>query len=174
MRIVAVKGVLLGLIATCCCYSDDSATVRTVVWDSPQRDTNGQPLIHFETTFRGKERILVLMRKREGGVVRSSRLFVVSGNSVLLESDEDGSGKFETVVLFNEPKGGLEVFKRQPDGSVKPADDKTIAAFRRQFSAIAGFWEEMLGPKAPSDKFFDSAKALKKEIQDAEKQKDWK
>jgi hypothetical protein len=166
-----MKRLFVAFVIACRCYAGDSTEIRTVVRDSPQRDTSGQPIAHLEETFRGKERILLTMRSIKGGVTSTTRTFIVGGVEVFVESDEDGNGRFDTIVAINEAKGGLEVFKRQPDGSVKPADEKTVAAFKRQFGAIAGFWDQMLGKDAPSDKFLESAKALKKELQEAEKQK---
>jgi len=169
-----MKRVLVASIVVCCCYAGDSSDIKTVIWDSPRHDESGRPIAHKEEIFRGKEKILETLRMTTGGVIRTGRFFIVSGDTVLIESDEDGNGKFDTLILYNRAKGGMEVFKCQPDGFVKPVDEKTLAAFKRQNMALSGFWDQMLGPDAPSDKFIESAKALKKELQDAEKQKDRK
>ena len=169
-----MKRIFVASIVVCCCYAHDSSDIKTVIRDSPLRDEHGQSIAHEEKTFRGKEEILKTLRMITGGVIQTSRFFSVSGDTVLIESDEDGSGKFDTLILYNRAKGGIEVFKRQADGSVKPVDEKTLAAFKRQDIALSRFWDKMLGPDAPSDKFIESAKALKKELGDAEKQKDRK
>lgn len=167
-----MKRVLLTLIVVCRCYAGDSSDIKTVIWDSPRHDEGGRPVAHEEKTFRGTEEILKTLRMRTGGVIQTARFFTVSGDTVLIESDEGGSGKFDTLILYNRAKGGMEVFKRQADGSVKPVDEKTLAAFKRQDIALSRFWDKIFGPNAPLDKSIESeAKALKSELQDAEKQK---
>jgi hypothetical protein len=155
-------------------YANDSAEIKTVTRDSPRHDEKGRPLAHEEQIFRGKEKILQTIQMIRDGVIRTTRFFIVNGDTVLIESDEDGTGKFDTLVVYNHAKGGTEVFKRQPDGSVKPVDEKTLTAFKRKDKAMSDFWAHAFDNGVDEKKFRESAKALREELQDAEKQMEGK
>lgn len=153
------------------CLAEPATDLKTHVWESGDKDKDGEPDTRIETTTRGKTRVLRVMRRTEAGITKTSREFVVSGDTVMIEIDEDGNGSYETIVIYNSPKNDMEAFVRRVDGSVVPVDAKTLAALKEQHAATSEFWSQSLGEKADPAKFPDAAKDLQKKLKEAEAQK---
>lgn len=154
------------------CLADPTSDLKTHVWESADKDKDGKPDTRLETITRSNTRILGVMTRTQGGVTTMSHEFRVGGEIVMIESDEDGNGSYETIIIYNPPKEDLEAFTRKPDGTVTPVDAKTLAAFKEQHAAISKFWDEALGEKADPAKFPDAAaQELQKKLKDGEAQK---
>ena len=78
-----------------------------------------------ERIFRGKKCIMVAMVLNG----HESRHYLVGGEVVVSESDEDGDGRLETLTVMNPVDGSFEAFKRGEDGSVVPLYGKSLAEF---------------------------------------------
>lgn len=93
----------------------------------------GKPDLHIETVYRGKTKVMMIMsRRNQNGVLAvTSRCYLAGGKLVMVESDEDGDGVFESLTVFNPDTEDFEKFIRQPDGSVKPMSTQSIDATKR-------------------------------------------
>jgi len=72
--------------------------------------------VRIDTTYRGDERILMVMSYSNV----TTRTFCLHGTPMYVESDEDGDGFFESLMISGETMSDLEQFRRLPDGSVEP------------------------------------------------------
>ncbi len=159
---------LSALLCRAALANDEVPQVTSKVFE---HDLNGgKTHVHAETFYRGKKRILTILRTTEGSVTKTSRGYEV-GEFEAIESDEDGDGIFESLVLYNTKTKELEAFSRDRDNSVTPVDAKTLAIHKEQLLRITSFWDETLGKGAAPDKFLEAAKALKQKLSELEKQK---
>lgn len=96
-----------------------------------------KPDMSLETLYRGKAEILqvVSRRNKEGKMVVWSRTFSVDGKSVATESDEDGDGVFESVILHSPDTDDIKIFKRNADGTVTPASTAEIESVKKTTAA---------------------------------------
>lgn len=72
--------------------------------------------VRIETTYRGDERILMVMSYSNV----TTRTFCLHGNPMYVESDEDGDGFFESLMISGETMSDFEQYRRLPDGGVEP------------------------------------------------------
>jgi hypothetical protein len=142
------------------------ATRKVVDKDLP----NGRGHIHVEEFYRGKTRVLGIYQKTVAGQTKTERAFVL-GDVTVYETEDDGDGRFKSVVLCNDKTKQLEGFVGKRDGTAVPFDAKTLAATKEQFDAISSFWSETLGKGASIEKFREAAKALQEELKESEKNK---
>lgn len=88
--------------------------------------------LSVERTYRGRECIILEMT--EGG--KRTRAFRVNGKTVLVESDEDNDGIFESFVVFDPETDDFEWFTRTTNNVVRPvASDKLQDAKAKKKSA---------------------------------------
>ncbi len=131
---------------------------------------NGRGHIHDEVFYRGKARIMQFDQKTVAGQTKTWRLFLL-GDVTVYETEDDGDGRFHSVILFNDKTKQIEGFVGKRDGTAVPFDTKTLAATKEQFDAWSSFWDETLGKGASTDKFLEAAKALQEKLRDSEKKK---
>jgi hypothetical protein len=72
--------------------------------------------VTIATTYRGDERILMVMTYSN----ITTRTFCLHGEPVYVESDENGDGFFESLMIAGETMDDFEQFTRKPDGTVEP------------------------------------------------------
>src|SRR6266403_731218 len=142
------------------------ATRKVVDRDLP----NGKGHIHAEIFYRGKTRVLQIDQKTVAGQTKTERIFAL-GDVTVYETEDDGEGRFRSVILFNDKTKQIEGFVGKRDGTAVPFDAKTLAATKEQIDAISSFWGETLGKGASTDKFLEAAKALQEKLRDSEKKK---
>ena len=134
---------------------------------------DGRVDYRVEYVYRGKTKVLMVRsrRNRQGSLAVTSRGYLVGGDLVMTESDEDGDGVFETIAVYRPGTRDMEVFTRQPDGSVKPVSTQTLQAYKKQNAAISEFWDKAFDKKFDEKKLPDLIRETQKKIQDAEHQK---
>lgn len=64
-----------------------------------------------------------------------SRTYSVDGKSVATESDKDGDGVFESLILYSPDTDDIEIFKRNADGTVTPASTAEIESVKKMTAA---------------------------------------
>jgi hypothetical protein len=81
-------------------------------------------------TYRGKVCVLYEMSRRG----KISRGFLVNGKLAAAESDEDGSGLFRELTVFDPSSGDFECFTRTTNGLVVPMDSANLQALKKRKS----------------------------------------
>lgn len=85
----------------------------------------------MKKTYRGEQRILAEMTNRG----KKSRLYVLNEFTVG-ESDEDGDGFFETVMIMDDSTGEFEQYIKEKDGSVRPLEsEKLLELYQKKYEA---------------------------------------
>lgn len=87
----------------------------------------------------------------------------------MTEADEDHDGRLETIAIYEQKTGEMEVFIRQADGSTKPADAKTLAAYKKMNSALTELFDKPLFDME-ADKAMKLMLETRQKIQDAGKE----
>jgi hypothetical protein len=131
---------------------------------------HGKGHYHAEIFSRGKTRILTIDQRTVAGLTTTGRILQL-GDVTVYETEDDGDGRFKSVILYNEKTKQLEGFVAKRDGSAVPFDAKKVAATKEQFDAMSSFWSETLGKGVSTDKFLDAAKALQEKLRESEKKK---
>jgi hypothetical protein len=101
-----------------------------------RRNPDGTMRWRVETTTRGKTPILYVRQTFTAGKTITTRSYLVAGEVVTVETDEDVDGIFETTIVYHPSQRDLEAFTRDPDGSVVPASAKTLAAYKKRHAAM--------------------------------------
>jgi hypothetical protein len=102
----------------------------------------------------------------------ASRTYCANGKALMIESDDDGDGIFEHVMVFQPGTNDFELFVRRPDGSVKPESTKKIELLKKQEAVTDNSMRKLIQGPEKSDA--DIAKLLqeaRQKIQDLEEQK---
>src|SRR5947208_3626445 len=68
---------------------------------------NGRGHIHAERFYRGKTRILMIDQKTVAGLTKTSRVFIL-GDVTVYETEDDGDGRFKSMVLYNDKTKQVE------------------------------------------------------------------
>lgn len=105
------------------------------------RDKDGRPDMWVEKVSRNGMEILTIRRTLKDGVTNTARFYRVGGETVMMEADEDNDGFLEHLFLYHPAKDDMEVFIRQTDGSVRPVNDRALAAHKE----IAATFKEFFG-----------------------------
>jgi hypothetical protein len=133
---------------------------------------NGRGHIHTEIFYRGNTRIMQFHQKTVAGQTKTGRIFIL-GDVTVYETEDDGDGRFRSVILCNDKTKQVEGFIVKRDGTAVPFDAKTVpfdaktlAATKEQIDAVVNFWSETLGKGASRDKFLEAAKALQEKLRD--------
>jgi hypothetical protein len=126
---------------------------------------NGRGHFHAETFYRGNTRIMQFDQKTVAGQTKTGRIFIL-GDVTVYETEDDGDGRFRSVILCNDKTKQVEDFIVKRDGTAVPFDAKTLAATKEQIDAVVNFWSETLGKGASRDKFLEAAKALQEKLRD--------
>ena len=136
-----------------------------------KRNPDGSLRWRIETTSRGKTPILRIHQTFKASKTITTRSYMVGGEMVMMEADEDGDGVFETMIVYRPPTSNMEVFTRKQDGSVSPVSAQTLAAYKKQHAAIAEFWDKAFDKDMDADNFIDRMQDTQRKIRDAEKEK---
>lgn len=136
-----------------------------------KRNPDGTLRWRTETTLRGKTPILRVHQKFIAGKTTTTRSYMVGGEMVMMEADEDGDGLFETTIVYQPSKKDMEVFTRERDGTPRPVSAQTLEAYKKQHAAIAELFEHALDKDMNADKFIDRMKDTQRKIRDAEREK---
>jgi hypothetical protein len=103
------------------------------------KDKDGKCFTSVEQVYRGKDEIMSVVRSlnSQGDLVVKSRNYFFHGDIVMTEMAVRMDDKLDTILLRHPGSEDLEVFRRQDDGSVRPANPELVQAFINQESAIA-------------------------------------
>jgi hypothetical protein len=136
-----------------------------------RRNPDGTLRWRIETTLRGKTPILRVHQNFKSGKTTTTRSYMVGGEMVMMESDEDGDGLFETIIVYRPSKSDMEVFTRERDGSVHPVNAHKLAAYKKQQAALSELWDKAFDKDVDAEKFIERVQETKRKIEDAEKEK---
>ena len=140
-----------------------------------RRDKDGKVDVRIESVFRGKKKILgILHRRNAQGAMTTSRGYKVGGDLIMVESDEDGDGVFETVVLHTPDMSDIEVFRRQADGLVKPVGTAELEVIKKMYalqSDVGQVMGEYIDGKIDDDKLWEEAQRVRQKAEMLEKQR---
>ena len=159
-------------------YGADTTTTN-VVGDittkvSERKAKDGKTERRIERVYRGKTEILQTLsrRNKQGMMATTARSYLVGGDLVMIEADEDGDGVFETITLYRHRTDDLEMFRRQADGSVKPVNTQTIEATKKQTEAVNGSMRKLMEKREVTDQeISDLLQQTRQKVQDLEKEK---
>lgn len=154
-------------------YGADTGTNSNITSKVMEHERDGgKTRLRFETIYRGKTPILRVLQTIRDGVTKTSRRYEVDGSLVMVESDEDGDGRFESVTLFRPGTDHLEMFTREPDGSVRPASTKTLHRTRKQLAAVDEVAGKLFQKEALTDEQIDELiQETRKKVQGAGREK---
>ena len=136
-----------------------------------KRNPDGTLRWRIETTSRDKTPIFRIHQTFTTGLTNTTRSYMVGGEMVMMEVDENGDGLFETMIVYRPSKSDLEVFDRSHDGAITPVSARTLAAYKKQHAAITGFWDHAFDKNMDGDKFVNEVQATQRKIRDSEKEK---
>ena len=161
---------ILFLFCTSFVYAGDT-NITSKVFE--KRDKDGKIDFRMETIYRGKTKVMLITGRpnKEGVIAVTSRSYLVGGNLVMSEDDENRDGIFETIVIHRSGTNDLEIFTRQPDGSVTPADTKIVEATRKQSAVLDEFWNKAFQKEMSDQELADSLLETRQKIQALDKEK---
>jgi hypothetical protein len=111
------------------CRADDTTGLTNKVTET----NDGKDRIRLERVYRGKAEVMQIMSRgttnREMAVV--TRSILAACELRMGESDEDGDGFLETIILHAPAAKDIEVFKRQRDGSVRPVSTPVLEVWKK-------------------------------------------
>jgi hypothetical protein len=163
--------VILTLFAAFSCRAQDMSDISSKVFE--KKDKEGKTAIRIETVYRGKTKVMMIMSRRnfQGALVVTCRGYLVGGDLVMTESDEDGDGMFETIAVYRTGEHDMEVFTRQHDGSVQPVSKKTLQSYKEQNAAISEFWDKAFQKDMNDGRIGKLLQDTQKKIQDTDRRK---
>ena len=172
MKILAI----LFLFCISVCGADTTTTnvvgdITTKIFERTAKD--GKPEMRFERVYRGKTEILQITSRpnKQGTLTVVSRSYLL-GEDVMAESDADGDGVFECITLYHLGTDNLEMFRRQPDGSVKPVSTQTLKATKKQLAVVDESTRKLIEkPDVSDQEISNSLQQTRQKIQDLEKEK---
>lgn len=143
-----IVSITLLIAFACCAYDTTDLTTDVVVVRG-----NAQIISQTETTYRGNTPIMVTVSRPHisGAMVVDYRIYLLGTNFFFVEGKNDAG--LSAFALFHintdSSKSGtkdeIEMFIRQPDGTVKPASTPDIESYRKECeAAIVGF--STMGP----------------------------
>jgi hypothetical protein len=153
-------------------YAADT-NITSKVFEKHNKD--GSVKFRFETVYRGKAKIMMVRSEpnKDGVMTVTARSFLVGGDLVMTEADDNRDGIFETIVIYHPGTSDMEAFIRQADGSVKPASSKTLEAYKQQSATVSKFVDTIFTKTNMTDADFEKlVKETQKKISDAEKEND--
>ena len=111
----------------------------------------GKPDIRWESIYRGKSCIMRVMseKRASGEFVPYARSFHL-GDALVVDSDEDRDGFFETFAVTGKTEGGrrqVEVFRRDRDGTMRAISGEELKKIEEMLDGLERFWREALPPK---------------------------
>jgi hypothetical protein len=153
MRAASIWIIPLLLLTPCQGADDEDVRVESAEVDT---DKDGQSDVRTEIVKRGNDKLMMVMRRRDksGSWRTTTRSFYAGEHMSVTESDEDGDEFFENLVVYGDNPEAVGMFVRGKEGSVRPADVKTLTALRKQTALISELWSS---PMARDPKKIDSA-----------------
>ncbi|HMO41463.1 MAG TPA: hypothetical protein PKE26_16310 [Kiritimatiellia bacterium] len=88
--------------------------------------TSNGPVTHT-TVFRGTKKLLSILNRTSNTTARS---LILNGDARYIESDEDGDGFFESIMLPGRDMDEFEAFTRLKDGSIVPLTSKDYSEMK--------------------------------------------
>jgi hypothetical protein len=170
-----ITAALIGICVTLACFADDTSDITNKVFI--KKDKDGNSTFRMETVYRGKDKIMMIISRpnKEGVMAVASRSYLVGGDLIATESDEKHDGTLQTIAVYHPGTNDMEIFTRQPDGSVEPVSTQTLDAYKKQNAAISEFWtnafDTNFDKKMDDKKMLDLFHDTQKKIQDAELEK---
>ena len=148
-----MKSALLFLFFAASALAEDGQAIKRTTRDS-SHNKDGKPQVRTETTQRGKTRVLETRSEvsATGAFIVTARSYYFGQALVMLESDEDRDGFFETLVLWHSvgDSESVESFIRARDGSVQPVSAKALQELKDMGAAMEKLWNKLLPPKKDS------------------------
>jgi hypothetical protein len=133
------------------CRPDEQTDLKSA---TPGRDPeySNQSNRMTRTIMRG-DNVLVRIVKFQGKRgTHTSRFYYVGGDNVLTESDYDGDGVFEFLLLRNPAGNVLEAFERVAE-SIQPIEAAELEKLRKIDQEAVQFWnqdlEKPVNPETP-------------------------
>ena len=136
------------------------------------RDKDGRPDVRMEIISRdGQKEMMVMSRTDKSGEWKiNARSFYVGPHMAVTESDEDGDGFSEMVVIYREDPKDVNAFVRQRDGSVRPAEVKVVETLRKQDAVLSEFWSKaMRDPEKMKGAMMEVREKMKEISEEAKK-----
>jgi hypothetical protein len=172
MRAASIWIIPLVLLTPCQGAEDEDVRVESAEVDT---DKDGQSDVRTEVMKRGNDKLMMVMSRRDksGSWKPTARSFYAGKHMSVTESDEDGDEFFENVVVYGEDPEAVGMFVRGKDGSVRPADAKTLAALKKQTALISEFWSNPMSrdPKKIDTAIEEARDKLKEIWQERDNQK---
>ena len=135
-------------------------------------DKDGRPDVRTEIVSRdGQKQMMVMSRLNKSGDWNvTARSLYVGPHMGVTESDEDGDGFFEMLAVYREDPEGVNAFVRERDGSVRPADARTVDALRKQSTVLSELWSKtMKGPENFDRAMMEAREKIKEITEEAKK-----
>ncbi len=135
------------------CHAEDVSGVTNKVTEI-DRDKDGKTDVRMETVYRGKAKVMLIMSRRnqEGLMVVSSRSYLANGEIVMGESDEDRNGTLETITVFARGERLVDMFTREPDGSVFPVSSQKLELMKKQVASADASLRELFDGREKTEK----------------------
>ncbi len=135
-------------------------------------DKDGRPDARTEIVSRdGQKQLMVMSRTDKSGEWKiNARSFYVGPHMAVTESDEDGDGFYEMVVIYREDPKDVNAFVRQRDGSVRPAEVKVVEMLRKQDALLSEFWSKAVrDPETMKGAMMEAREKMKDIAEEAKK-----
>ena len=95
-----------------------------------------------ETFFRnGKQILWIVKTLGKQGKWKVTRSYQIEKFTSVCETDEDGDGHFEVLIIFHGEKKSLEAFERLKNGEVLPFPPARLKGLRKQYTQLREFFE---------------------------------
>jgi hypothetical protein len=124
------------------CFADESfkqkpdaklSEIRTE--REEKKDADGSVSASIERVYRGEEQILMTVRLKQNRYgVRTIRSYFAKGKIVSEETDYD-DGRPQMIRTYSDDTP-CQVFRRQPDGSIKPASADELAKLQSSYREL--------------------------------------
>jgi len=171
---------LLLLVTATICHAADTSSITNKITEI-DRDKDGQIDNRIETVHRGEAKVMMTMSRlnAKGELKAYVRSFLVDGQLRMTESDEDNDGFFERLCLYAPDTGSMDLFKRQPDGSVTPVSAAELELWKKMHALqedVSKAMRSVIEGKTTAEqateevlKVREKAEQLKQELQELEK-----
>lgn len=159
--------------ASLCNADNINTNASDITTKVSERERDGGKIrIRLETTSRNNKPILRILRTTRDGVTKVSRSYEVGDGLVMVETDEDGDDLFEQFSLFRPGTEDMEMFTRQPDGTVKPVSTQTLLATKKQVATVDDAVGKLFQKDGLTDRQLEELiQTAQRKIRDAEKEK---
>lgn len=105
-----------------------------------KRQNFPQKKLTIERTYRGKHCVLMKMTDKQRTVIA----FIINGKTIATESDEDGDGFFEEIMIFDPENGDFEKYMRSTNWALTPIDSFDLNELKAKKSKADNELEEQM------------------------------